>query len=116
MDDFQLKRLEVMEDRLHDHIEHYSQNNKTLALLSQRMDYFISRFDEHDKKEVEYNKLVDEHLKRMAQFDIDKAKELVEGYRGIMSIRNILLGLAAVAVAIGTLGAATVGVIHVLKG
>lgn len=116
MDEYQLKRLEVLEDRLHDHIEHYAQNNKTLALLSQRMDYFIKKFEEHDENEAKYNSAVDAHFKKLASLDLDKATELVEGYKGVMSLRNILLGLAAVAVACGTVGAAIVGIIHVIKG
>ena len=116
MDEYQIKRLEVLEDRLHDHIEHYAQNNKTLALLSQRMDYFINKFDEHDRKEVEYNKLLDQYFKKLSDLDLDKATELVNGYKGVMSLRNVLLGLAALAVAVGTLGAAIVGALHVIKG
>ena len=109
------KRLEMLEDRMHDHLVHYSNNNKTLALLSQRMDYFIQKFEEHDENEAKYNAAVDEHFKKLAALDIDKATELVDGYKGVMTVRNILLGLAAIAVGVGTLGAAIVGFTHLFK-
>lgn len=115
MDANQLKRLEILENRLHDHIEHYAQNNKTLALLQQRMDYFINRFEDHDQVEKEYNKRVDAHLEAMSHFDVDKAKELVDGYRGVLTIKNVLLGLAAVAVAMATIGAFFVTIIRAIK-
>ncbi len=116
MDEYQLKRMELLENRLHDHIEHYASNNKTLALLSQRMDYFIQKFEEHDRKEIEYNKAVDGYFKKLQTFDLDRAAELVDGYKGVMTLRNILLGLAAIAIATGTIGAAIIGIIHVIRG
>lgn len=115
MDEHQLKRLEILEERLHDHIEHYASNNKTLALLQQRMDYFIQRFEKHDEKEVEYNKRVDEHLSRLATIDIDQAKTILDGYRSILTMRNLVIGLAAFAVAVGTVGAFVISLIKYLK-
>lgn len=111
MDEHQIKRLELLEERLHDHIEHYASNNKTLALLSQRMDSFSVSFSQHDLKEVEYQKKIDAHFTKMDELiqkltamDIDAAKQLVSGYKGILSIKNIVVGLAAVTVGLAALG------------
>ena len=115
MDEHQLKRLELIEQRLQDHIEHYAQNNKTLALLQQRMDYFIQRFEKHDVNEIEYNKKIEAHFDRMAKLDVNKLSEVVENYRGVVSARNMLLGLAGIIVAISTIGAGFATFIHYIR-
>ena len=103
MDEHLLKRMELLENRLHEHIEHYAQNNKTLALLAQRMDIFTVQFSSHDIKELEYQKKIDEHLTKMGELiehiktiDIDATKKVVEGYKGMVTFKGFILALAAI--------------------
>lgn len=109
MDEHLLKRMELLENRLHEHIEHYAQNNKTLALLAQRMDLFASQFAAHDIKEMQYQNKIDEHLSKMGELiehiksiDIESTKKLVEGYKGLLSFKGFILSLAAISA--GTAG------------
>ena len=95
--------MELLENRLHEHIEHYAQNNKTLALLAQRMDIFTVQFSSHDIKELEYQKKIDEHLTKMGELiehiktiDIDATKKVVEGYKGMVTFKGFILALAAI--------------------
>jgi uncharacterized coiled-coil protein SlyX len=115
MDEHQLHRLELLEDRLHEHIEHYAANNKQLALLTQRMEQFGEDFKHHDACERVYQKKVDDSLQRISELDLIKAKEIVEAYTGIMSFRSIIVGLAGVGIAVGTLGAGILGLIHIIR-
>lgn len=108
MDEHQIHRLEILEDRFHEHVEHYAQNNKTLALL-------LQRFEQHDEIEQEYQRKVNEQLERLASLDVGKACEVIESYRGIMTIRTIVIGIAGVMAAFGTIGAALIGIFHVIR-
>jgi hypothetical protein len=109
MDEHLLKRMELLEDRLHTHLEHYSTNNKTLALLAQRMDMFATQFAAHDVKEVEYQLKIDQHLGKMSELvenirsiDVETAKKVVDGYKGLLTFKGFIISLAAISA--GTAG------------
>ena len=108
MDEHQLRRLEVLEDRFHEHVEHYAQNNKTLALL-------LQRFEKHDEIEQEYQKRVNEQLDKIAKLDVTKACNVIETYNSFLSFKSIIIGFGAVIAAFGIIGSAIVGILHVIR-
>jgi len=126
MEDFHVKRLELLEERLHDHIEHYMQNNRALAELakavavqSERMDSLVRLFTEHDKEEDKYQQRVDEHLDklgaivdRIGSLDIAKTRDAVDTYRGVLSVKSLIIGLSAVVVAIGVIGTGIIWIVR----
>lgn len=126
MTDFDTKRLELLEERLHDHIEHYMQNNRALAELakavavqSERQDSMIKMFGAHAENEEKYQTKVDEHLEKLSglvdnirTLDVAKTRDAVNTYSGILSVRSLIVGLGAVVVAVGAIGT---GIIWVIK-
>jgi uncharacterized coiled-coil protein SlyX len=121
MDEHQLKRLELLESKLHEHIEHYANNNKALAILAQRMEDFNSMFTHHQMSEEIYQQRVDEHIKvfeaivsKLERLDLDSMKGVLDSYHGLLSVRSLLTGVASVLIAIGSIGAAVTWVYNKL--
>lgn len=118
--------MELLEERLHDHIEHYLKNNKALYELSrgvavqgERLESLFSLFNKHVENEERYQGRIDEHLDKLGVIvsslngiDVAKTRDVVDTYRGLSSVRSIVVGIGAVMLALGTIGT---GIIWVVK-
>jgi hypothetical protein len=126
MTEFDTRRMELLEERLHDHIEHYLQNNRALSELSrgvavqgERLESLFGLFNKHIENEEKYQGRIDEHLDKLGVIvsslngiDVAKTRDVVDTYRGLSSVRGLVVGLGAVMLALGTIGT---GIIWIVK-
>lgn len=107
-----VQRITDLECRFNEHMVIYANNGKELARLAERMDAFIDKFEKHDEAEMIYHNKVSDSLERLSKLDMDSAIDMVNGYRGILTVKNIIKGLSALLLAIGAIGASVVWIIR----
>lgn len=81
-----------------------------------------ARFDKHDEKEKDDRTALNNHIKEFKEItdkltalnpdDLQALKEIAEGYTGFSTIKKMLVGLAGLIIAIGTI---IMGVIHIIR-
>ena len=81
-----------------------------------------ARFEKHDKMEQDDRVALHNHIKESNEImeklttlnpdDLQALKEIAEGYTGFSTIKKMLVGLAGLIIAIGTI---IMGVIHIIR-
>ena len=90
--------------------------------LGQSVKELSARFEKHDKMEQDDRLALHNHIKESNEImeklttlnpdDLQALKEIAEGYTGFSTIKKMLVGLAGLIIAIGTI---IMGVIHIIR-
>ena len=124
--------LEIMqsEQRMNDRIDRshvamaktISDFGAEIKELGHSVKELSARFDKHDEKEKDDRTALNNHINEFKEItdkltalnpdDLQALKEIAEGYTGFSTIKKMLVGLAGLIIAIGTI---IMGVIHIIR-
>lgn len=125
-------RLEVLqsEQRMNDRIDRshaamakpISDFGAEIKELGNSVKELSARFEKHDKMEQADRVALSNHIKESSEVmeklitlnpdDLQALKEIAEGYTGFSTVKKMIVGLAGIIVAVGTI---IMGVIHIIR-